>query len=87
MNLFDDFIENGLRIIIFLANEDISNTLSDKLKRFAIIFVFVESSCVIFEIELRLSCLFLYLFEQKINISVGSLLDLSGDIDVGDKRP
>ena len=48
MNLLDNLVENSFWIVIFLADEDVCNPLSDKLEWLAVILVFIELSSIVF---------------------------------------
>ena len=87
MNLFDNFEENSFRVIILLADKNISNSLCNKLKRLAVIFVLIKFRSVVFKVYLWFACLFLNFLEEEIYIFVCSFFDVSSDIDIGDKRP
>ena len=87
MDLFDDFEENSFRVIILLADKNISNSLCNKLKRLAVIFVLIKFRSVVFKVYLWFACLFLNFLEEEIYILVCSFFDVSSDINVGDKRP
>ena len=87
MYLFDDFVENSMRVIFPLTDEDVSHTLSNEIKWFTVVFVFIEIVGVVFEIDLWFSCLFLYFLKEKLSVLVSPLSDLVCDIDVGDERP
>ena len=48
MDLLDNFVENSFRIVVFLADEDVGNPLSDKLEWLTVIFVFIELISIVF---------------------------------------
>jgi hypothetical protein len=85
VHLLDDFIEHGFGVVVFLADEDVSHALSDELERLAVVFVLVEASGVVLEVDLGFSRFLLDLFEEKVDVGVGAFLDVAGDVDVGDE--
>ena len=87
MYLFDDFVKHSFWVVLFLADEDVSHALGNEIKRLAIVLVFIKVVGVIFEIDLRLSCLFLDLFEKEFSVLTCSFSDLFSNVNICDEGP
>ena len=61
--LLDYFVKDSLGVVVLLANEDISNSLSDKLKRLAVVFILIQLRGIVFKVYFRFSCFLFDFFE------------------------